>query len=261
MSKQKKVMLILVGAELVLILALVPFFLFSTYNSDNVKKYADAKNIPVVTADYGRLEFDSVRVTVPTEGASYAIGYDWAKHDKEYPSVPSSASVSYSDEADKVLYEVMLYRDKVTPKEKDGKEYSLDMWFDEWEQGSKGSGAQKSYKTPDTKGFLIQTGGDIAPAEATEEESAKTTDAASAKDSKDANEEASDEAASETSEETSEEKNTYCSYTYYFAVETDSDIEQYVLELDFYDPEYIGKAESIFKEIADSISTGNSAHA
>ncbi len=259
-------MLLLVGAELVLILALVPYFLFASFNSGNVDKYADAKNIPVVTADYGSLVFDSVRVSVPEKGASYAIGYDWAKNDKDYPSVPSSASAYYTDDSDNVLYEVMLYRDKVTPKDNNGNKYSLDMWFDEWTQGSKGSDSQKAYKTPDTKGFLIQTGSEAASSdeEASDAAQGETND----KEDKTPDEtaevapdKAPEEELKETSDETSEENNTYCSYTYYFAVETDSDIEQYVLELDFYDPDYIAKAESIFKECADSISTGNSAHA
>lgn len=234
-TKKAKLLLVLIGLELIIVLAVLLFFLRSALSAGNVNKYADSKDIPVVTASDGLLEFNNVRVIVPDKNATYVIGYDWAKSDKDYPSIPSSASAYYTGDEDQTMYEVLLYRDKVTPKKKDGKKYSLDMWFDEWKQASKGNDAQEAYKTPDTKGFLIKTG--------SEDVDYGDTDAADA--------DAADDSGN---------KNTYRSYTYYFAVETDSDVEQYVFELNCYDPKYYGVVESIFKECADSIHTGSEAH-
>ena len=54
--------------------------------------------------------------------------------------------------------------------------------------------------------------------------------------------------------EPSEKEKAYCSYTYYFAVEANNSIEQYVLELDCFDSESFSGAEDLFKKCADSIS-------
>ena len=249
-SKRNKALIMMIGVELIVVLIILLYFLRFSISAGNVEKYADTKDIPEITADDGLLIYDNVRVIVPDEDATYVIGYDWAKKDTEYPSIPSSASAYYTDDNEQTRYEVLLYRDKVTPKEKSGKKYTLDMWYDEWEKASKGDSNQKPYKTPDTKGFLIQTG-NVEPSEDKSDDNAK-----------DKTEDQSAGTAEDKSQDNSEEnsKNGNCSYTYYFAVETDSDIEQFVFELNCYDPDYFDKAEKIFKACADSIHTGSAAH-
>jgi len=219
-NKKRKRLILFIELELAAVLIVVLALLHTSLNAGNVEKYADNKDKPVVTAEDGYLSYDMVSVKVSGKGANYIVGYDWAEDDTDYPTVPSSASAYYNDSSGQVAYEVFLYRDKVTPKKSDGRKYSLDTWREEWEQSEGENAAQEAYKTEHTKGFLIKDKFD--------------------------------------SEDSGENK-TYCSYTYYFAVETDSDIEQYVLELSFYDPDAIKGAEKTFKSCADSISVRKAA--
>ena len=212
LSRKNKRLLLIIEMELFVLLIISLAFWRDILNAGNIEEYANTDNIPSVAAEDGYLEFDTVRVSVPDPDASYSIGYDWAKNDKDYPSVPSSVSAYYTDDQDQVTYEVFLYRDKVIPISGDDGGTSLDSWFDEWEQQPADVNGQEAYEAPNVKGYLIRQGNDP-----------------------------------------SEDKNTYCSYTYYFAVETNSNIEQYVLEIDLYDPDCIDRAEEIFKACADSI--------
>lgn len=219
--KNKRLMLI-IEMELLILLFIVLCFCRDVLNLGNVVEYASSSDVPVVTAADGYLEFDTVRVKVPHQGANYVIGYDWARGDKDYPTVPSSASAYYTDDSDEITYEVLLYRDKVTPKPEGDDGSALDTWFDEWEHKTDGNIEQHTYTTPNTEGFIIRT---------TAEPSEDDQDNADKDNNK-----------------------TYCSYTYYFAVETENDIEQYVLEINYYDPAAIEKAEDIFANCAGSIS-------
>lgn len=207
-TKKNRTLFVIVEIELAVLLIIMVYFLRSSLVSGNIDMYADNADIPVVSAEEGYLKFNSVRVSVPSESASYVIGYDWAKGDKEYPSVPSSASASYNGDNDQVLYEVLLYRDSVIPKNEGDTHNTVDSWFEGWKRRTGSSSAQEVYETPNTKGFLI---------------------------------------------ETTEEKKAYRSYAYYFAVEADESIEQYVLELDYYDRDSLDNAEALIKSCADSI--------
>ena len=120
----------------------------------SVDKHANSQVLPSVTADNGILSYNSVRVKVPTEGASYSVGYDWAKEDKEYPSVPSSASACYNSSADQIDYEVVLYRDKVIAKD-DKDTNSVGEWFSDWEPISDENVEQRLYKAKTTEGVLV----------------------------------------------------------------------------------------------------------
>lgn len=209
-TRKKKLLLILIELELLAVLIIILFLLQRSLNAGNVEKFADASDTPVVTAEDGRLRYNRVIVKVPTEGASYAVGYEWAEDDIDYPSVPSSASAYYTNESgEQVSYEVLLYRDRIIdPKESS----SVDDWYSKWAQQSANSSDQEAYKTSKTKGYLIRVNS------------------------------------------SDDEEKTYCSYKYYFAVKSGKNVEQYVLELAFYDPDSIKDAENIFKSCAKSIS-------
>ena len=213
--KEKKIeTFILGGVTLLVILMILLTVTRSSLDDGNVeKKYSVPGDSPVIAAENGTLKFNSVRVSVPQENASYVIGYDWAKTDKEYPTVPSSASASYTDESEKLLYEIVLYRDKVASLDDPEENKTVDTWFDGWTLDSGENAAQEMYQAKNTKGVLIRNSG--------------------------------------TQSGDSDNKN--CSYTYYFAVEANNSIEQYVLELDYYDSASLDKAEEIFKACADSI--------
>lgn len=211
-TKKNRTLFVIVEIELAVLLIIMVYFLRSSLVSRNIDVYADKTDIPTVSAEEGYLKFNSIRVSVPKEGASYVIGYDWAKGDKEYPSIPSSASVSYNGDNDQVLYEVLLYRDSIIPKNEGDRQYTVDDWFEEWKRRSGSSTAQEVYETLNTKGFLI-----------------------------------------ETTEDSSKDKKAYCSYAYYFAVKADESIEQYVLELVYYDHDSLDNAEDLIKSFADSI--------
>ena len=211
MSHRKKVLFIIVELELIALLLVALFFVRHSRMVDDIDKYAIADNAPEITAEAGNLIVDSVSVKVPSEDASYTIGYDWSEEDKDYPTVPTSASAYYTGKSGAVEYEAILYRNRVLPKERDN---SLRSWDEQWKKGAGENAGQEAYETPDTKGYLIRT---------------------------------------------NDEKK-YCSYAYYFPVETDSSIEQYVLEMNFYSSDSIKNAEKLFKSIADSITTSNSTH-
>ena len=219
-TRKNKRLLLIIEFELLALLIISLAFWRDVLNNGNIEKYASTDNIPTVSAEDGHLEFDAVRVSVPDSDASYSIGYDWAKDDEEYASVPSSVSAYYTDDEDNVTYEIFLYRDKVTPINGENDKVSLDSWFDEWEHQSGGSGGQEAYKAPHIKGYLIRHNSG-----------------------------------------SSEDEKTYCSYTYYFAIEANGNIEQYVLEIDLYDPDCIDRAEEIFKSCADSISVKSTSQA
>lgn len=204
LNHKNKRLVLVIEVMLVVIFIILLAFLRRAYDARNVDHYYDPGDQPVASAENGVLSFNTVSVTVPAEGAHYAIGYDQATDDEEYPSVASSASAYYKDEEGKDLYEVALYRDRVIPKATDHDTYTLNDWFAEWQPSGKKS-VQESYNTPQTAGFLIRS-------------------------------------------------NKNCSFTYYFPVETESTIEQYVLELDYYDTETADKAEELFKTISESIS-------
>ena len=204
MNNKKKLLLLLIEGMLVAVFVMLLIILRYGYNSGNVEHYHDPGDAPAVHAGDGILRFNSVSTSVSKEGGTYAVGYDQASDDEEYPSVPSSASVYYTGEDGTMLYEVILYRDRVMPKATDHDTYTLDDWFAEWAPASEGDTVQEAYNTPQTSGFLIRG-------------------------------------------------NNNCSYTYYFAVETESSIEQYVLELDYYDDSTASQAEELFKGISDSL--------
>lgn len=213
-NNQKKILFILVGLGLLIMLLIALHYTEKTLVSGNIsKKYSDSMDIPAITADNGYLSFNSVSVKVPKEGASYVIGYDWAEGDTEYPTIPSSASASYLNDKGHDSYEILLYRDKVSPKNNPDSNVSLDTWFDGWTTSDEDGSTQEKYKAKNANGILIKT----------------------------ANKDLDGE-------------NKYCSYTYYFAVETSSSIEQYILELNCFDTESISNADSLFKSCADSIS-------
>lgn len=218
-TKKNKRLLLIVEFELLALLIISLAFWRDILNNGNIEKYASTDNIPTVSAEDGHLAFDAVRVSVPDSDASYSIGYDWAKDDEDYPSVPSSVSAYYTDDEDQVTYEIFLYRDKVTPMNGEEGDVSLDSWFDEWGQQQE-AGVQETYEAPRVKGYLIRHNSG-----------------------------------------SSEDEKTYCSYTYYFAIEANGNIEQYVLEVDLYDPDCIDRAEEIFKACADSITVKSTSQA
>lgn len=216
-KEKKKALLVLIGFELAVVLMIVLFFLRSSFDDGNVvKKHSAAEGIPAITADNGFLQFNSVKVKVPDENASYVIGYDWTKTDKDYPTMPSSASVYYSNDKGSTLYEIVLYRDMIHSKDGSADEITLDTWFDDWDLKSEDGTSQELYKTPATNGVLVSVMSDSAD---------------------------------------DDKEKAYCSYTYYFAVETSNSIEQYVLELNCYDPASFDNVKGIFEQCAESIST------
>lgn len=265
LSVRDKTIIVLLELLLVIILLAVFFFLRASYESGNVERYAKTDDIPVVTAERGVLAFNEVSVRVPPENASYVIGYDQASPDEEYPSVPSSASANYTDGSGRFTYEVVLYRDRVIQRNQDHQIYSLENWYEEWKPASSdGVSVQEAYSTPQTAGFLIRVTDGSVKKEAPEG-GAPEDEASSGKDDPPKDEttaEAADNASKDDAPagsdgsaegEPSGGEKIYCSYTYYFAVETEKTIEQYVLELDYYDPKTVDQTEALFRAIADTI--------
>lgn len=207
LSEKNKRLVMLIELMLFAILIMVLYLTRLAYNAGNVEHYADPSDKPVVRADNGILSFNTVSVEVPKKGARYAIGYDQASDDEDYPSVPSMASACYSDDKGGTTYEILLYRNLVIPKATDHETYTMDDWFNEWKPETDKYEEPESYKTAHTAGFLIKN-----------------------------------------------KSKENCSYTYFFAVETESDIEQYVLELDYYDIPNADKAADIFKTVSESLS-------
>ena len=195
-------------AGLVVLLAL----LRNGLNIGTNKVHTDYDDIPTVTAEDGVLRYNTVSVKVPKENASYTVGFDWGKDDRDYPTVPSTGSVTYS-KGDQPSYEVLLYRDNVVPLEELDAGKTKDNWFDDWGSSPDENTQIVPYEAAKTKGLLV-----------------KITDGAP------------------------EGERKYCSYNYYFVLETSNSIEQYVLELNFYDEESINNAESLFTACADTIS-------
>lgn len=218
LAKKNRKLLILVELELLVVLVLFLSLWRTGLNAGNVEKYASSEDIPVITAEDGYLAYNKVRVKVPEAGATYAVGYDWAEEDTDYPSIPTSAAAVYTGKEGQDLYDIILYRDKVTPKGDGSDQYTLEMWRADWVKTAESAENQEAYNTTAAKGFLIRT---------------ETEDGNGAKEN--------------------------CSYTYYFAVETERNIEQFVFEMSFYDPKYIAQAEKLFKACADSISVRASA--
>lgn len=292
LSHKEKRTVLLIEVMLIGILVILLFFLRSLYQRNTAEHYTEPEEMPVVTADDGRLTFNEVSVKVPKENAKYLIGYDPASPDEEYPSVPSSASVYYTDDSGNITYEVVLYRDRVMPKSTDHEQYTMKDWFEEWTPATDKGSKQEEYSTDETKGFLIrvpdknedgekeeakeEAADDAAEGGATIDETdgeetasdSEEREGADAKGTDDAEETAGEKAsikeegeaagddakAEEASEgETVKKEKTYCSYTYYFAIETEKNIEQYVLELDYYDPDSVDRSEELFNTIAESI--------
>ena len=213
-NNKRKINFIVIGLCLVVSLITVLFFLRNSFVINSIdKELSDYNDVPDITVNNGKLRYNSVSVNVPKEGASYTIGYDWGKHDTDYPSIPSTASAYYTNEDEQILYEILLYRDLVAPKIENGNKVSLDTWFDNWKPESGKNATQEPYTTRNTKGILVRVSDDNY----------------------------------------GNKGKKYCSYNYYFAVDAGSNIEQYVLEVNYYDSDSIDNAEDLFKACADSI--------
>lgn len=213
-SDKHKVYFLLSGMVLIPLFLLIVFLWSESLTSNNVSKSLYRDYAPVITAENGFLTYNSVRIKVPKTGASYTVGYDWAREDKDYPSVPSSATVLYSNDGGQPAYEVVLYRDKVVQKDLRSTSNGevLKKWFDGWDSTSDSYVKQQPYEAPTTSGFLVSTHREYG-------EGAKE----------------------------------YCSYTYYFVIETVSSFEQYVVDFRFFDSDSINNAEGIFKAFTDGI--------
>lgn len=161
-SRLKKTSLMLIVlSELILVAVLMTVVMRSAVLNRNDKiEYADTTRKDEISCADGKLRVNDVTAAVPaSENASYSISYSWAETDKDYPSIPRAALVSYSDDTDHLLYEISLYRDSYTPKKDIPKGKKASNWFDDWElpENDDTTIKQTPVKSGKISGFLVST--------------------------------------------------------------------------------------------------------
>ena len=135
-SGDKKSAIPIVIAELIALIAVIMVIAnYFNVNPDDPVRYAQKQAADNVTCADGALIYNDVRAEVPTEGnLKYSISYTWSKDDKDYPSVPHAALVSYMDapENGSTMYEISLYRDSHTPGKEIPSGKTQSNWFSGW---------------------------------------------------------------------------------------------------------------------------------
>lgn len=210
-KKKLKRFFVFIGLLLVIGLIVLVMSISDSNNAGNIEKYSKHDNPPTIIAENGIISIDDVSMKVPQKNASYSIGYDWGEKDTEYPTVPSSATVNYTDIAGNVAYELYMYRNSIVPKNSDSNK-TVETWFDSWKTSNNDDVKQEKYRGPHTEGIIIRS-----------------------------------------SDTTSNDENAYCSYSYYFVIETAENIEQYAFTLNCYDSAYFAIADQVFKSCINSI--------
>lgn len=160
----KTTLFLIVLSEFILVALLLTIVMRSAVLNRNDKiKYADETRRDEISCTDGKLKVNDVTAAVPaTDSASYSISYSWSKDDKDYPTIPRAALVSYSDDSDHLLYEISLYRDSFTPKKDIPKGKNASNWFDDWKlsKGDDPSIKQAPIKAGKISGFLVSTADD-----------------------------------------------------------------------------------------------------
>ncbi|MBR0373970.1 MAG: hypothetical protein IJH91_05545 [Mogibacterium sp.] len=155
LSKKKKKLLLIIGAELVVVLAIILLLYVRSLHLGNETLLHNRQDADQISAENGLLSVNDVSVEVPAEGAKYTITYEWAEDDEEYPTIPTAASVAYSDDDGNVVYEAALYKVSFTPTEEIPEGKDVSNWFDDWDVIEDENVTQRKYNTNTTHGFLI----------------------------------------------------------------------------------------------------------
>ena len=157
-SKRSKLIIVLCYEFVLGMVMLNILFDSVSLNTSEEIQYADQSGVDDIRCEEHTLIVNDVSVAVPpNENVSYNISYSWGEKDKKYPTIPRSITASYKNTKNVELYDISLYKESFTPKEKLKMGENEANWFNSWRTGKDGKSMRELKDTKNVHGFLIDT--------------------------------------------------------------------------------------------------------